>query len=471
MAARFIKISDPPPTVGGEYELEARQTLTEKLSENFLIIGGASFATQRSYFYDYDLIIIGLDLCEVIEVKCIYGSVKVFEDWIESGRDFRISQVFSTLENKARVLAARLNSPPFSLKNPPWVNSRLLVGPQTEIKFDYKEHKNNRKVVSLQELIQHYKAFDRESSRDKNKSEEWRRINQTWDNFSSKQAENRRGRHELGHFIIRKRITAQDLCPEYLAIDEPPCKAEVHLKEFPFDLTIDPKELHGHLAEMTREMQILRRLRHPYVHCVIGHFQTGCSLVQVSDWFEGSPLEKCWHEMAKLFLADKVDLMAKITEGMAFCHSKGVFHRNMNAANILVSESFDDVRITGFDFAKDLELGSTLTKKKMEGRDRRIIPPEELIKANDLNYRLYDIYQTGLLFYRIIENGAWPFENTTDYMNTKGFTREVSNHKKENGFKKIESLINKMIHLEPEKRPDTMLKIEGILNDIIAAEF
>lgn len=471
MAAKFIKISDPPPTFGGEYEFEVRQTLAKRLPEDFIIIGGASLATKQSYFYDYDLIIFGPDLCEIIEVKRIHGSVKVFEDWLESGRDFRISQVFSILENKARVLANRLTLPPFSWKDKPWVSSRLLIGPEPEITFDYKEHKANNKVVTLQELIQYYKTIGRESSFSKNKFEEWTKIKHAWDNFSNKLEENRRGRHELGHFIIRKRITSHESHPEYLAIDEPPCKAAVHLKEFPFDSVVDPKEFYRHIGEMTREMQILRRLRHPYVHCVIGHFQTGCSLVQVSDWFEGSPLEKNWQEMTKLFLPDKIDLMAKITQGMAYCHSKGVFHRNINAINILVSDSFDDVRITGFDFAKDLELGNTLTKKKMEDRDRRIIPPEELVKTDDLNYRLYDIYQTGLLFYRIIENGAWPFDNTTDYLSAKGLTREFSNHKKEKGFKKIESLINKMIHLEPEKRPDTMLKIEGILNDIIAAEF
>lgn len=468
MAAVYIKMNDPPPTVGGDYEQKVREALCKKLSEEFLVIGGASFPTHQSYFYDYDLIVIGPDLCDIIEVKCIYGSVRIFEDWVEGGGDFRIARIFTILENKARVLAERLKSPPFSWRDAPRINSRVLIGPDAEITFDYKDHKNNRKVVSPKELIDYYKTLEREPNRKKNRPEDWARIKQAWASFSNKLSENQSNRHELGHFILKKRLPSQGVCPEYLAVDEPPCKIEVHLKEFPLDSFGDQKGSYLYLQEITREMQILRRLRHQYIHCVVGHFRTGCSLVQVSDWFDGSPLEKRWQEMTSLSLADKIGLMTKIAQGMAFCHSKGVFHRNINATNILANESFDDVRVTGFDFAKDLELSSTLTMTKMEGRDRKIIPPEELAKTNDLNYRLYDIYQTGLLFYRTLENGEWPFENTADYITGKSCVRELSCHKEEIGFKEIEDLILGMIQVEPENRPSTMLKIEGMLDNIIA---
>jgi serine/threonine protein kinase len=468
MCADFIKINDPPPTIGGEYEQEVRETLFKKLSNNFLVIGGASFPTKSSYFYDFDIILMAPFLCDVLEVKRIYPRVKVFEDWLESGSDFRVPRVFSSLENKTRVLAEKLRSGPFFWKEAPWVNCRVLIGPkETEIKFDHKEHQINKKVLGLEEAIQYYKKLERENSNSIKATNDWQRFKQSWIRYSQNLSGNRRNKLELGRFIIRKRLPPEDNLPEYLGTDELPCKVDVHLKEFPFESVGSISELESYLKEITREMQILRRLRHQYIRCVVGHFRTGCSLVQVSDWFEGITLENAWRWLKRLSLNDKLGIMVKIVQGMAFCHSKGVFHRNINASSILINEDFDDIRIVGFEFAKDLELTKSITKRKMELRNRRIIPPEELLKKGASNYRLYDIYQTGLLFYRIIEDGEWPFEDVFDFVTEKCFNREFSSHRDEKGFREIRNLILSMMQIKPQQRPDPMLKVEGILNNII----
>ena len=86
-----------------------------------------------------------------------------------------------------------------------------------------------------------------------------------------------------------------------------------------------PQELTKHISDMTRGMQILRTIRHQYISCVIGHFQTGSSLVEVSDWFEGTSLEDLWHILNEISLVDKMGLMLKIAQGLSFCHSKGYF--------------------------------------------------------------------------------------------------------------------------------------------------
>ena len=216
-------------------------------------------------------------------------------------------------------------------------------------------------------------------------------------------------------------------------------------------------------------MQIVRILRHPYIRCVIGHFRTGCSLVQVSDWFDGQPLESQWSMLVKVPLVNKLWLMSRIAEGFSFCHSKGIFHRNITASNIMVNEALDDPRICEFEFAKDVDLTQTLSKGKMKGRDNRILPPEEFLEkgARNMNYRLCDIYQIGILFYRIIESGAWPFENPLDYCTGQCTVNELKSHQREEGFEETVDLILKMMEIRPENRPDPMQEVVSILNDII----
>ena len=109
----------------------------------------------------------------------------------------------------------------------------------------------------------------------------------------------------------------------------------------------------------------------------------------------------------ELGLIEKISLMIKISKGIGFCHEKGVFHRNICAENILINDDLDDIRITGFDYARDTDHANTMTTATMSKRNHKIIPSEEFMNVGSKveNLRLYDIYQTALLFYRICENG------------------------------------------------------------------
>src|SRR5437870_580995 len=86
-------------------------------------------------------------------------------------------------------------------------------------------------------------------------------------------------------------------------------------------------------------------LRHPYLACVTGHFRTAWSLVQVSDWFDGKPLEQLWPELARASLLETLQLMLMLTQALAYCHRQKVYHRNLDARHILVSPNWNDIRL------------------------------------------------------------------------------------------------------------------------------
>lgn len=467
MPATFLKFGDPPPTAGGDFERDATRYLRDALPSAFVLCGNVSFPTYSSYFYEYDLIVMGPAVCEILEFKACRAQITVYEDRLEGMRGFSVDRVFSTLENKSRVLASRLTTPPFSLSARPFVITRIVVPDGTRIKYKHNAHRANSKVISLREAARHFK--DLALSGDKSLAKQSAgKLRQVWETYqTSWTASAIKTTHSLGRFKLRRVLANAESSREYLAMDEPPCKVDVHLKEFPFDPLMSPDELEAYLADVSQEMRTLRRIRHPHIACVIGHFQTESSLVQVSDWFDGQSLQDLWSVVRQLSFADKIGLMVKVSEALAFCHQRGVFHRNLCAANILVDKDVADLRVCGFEFSKDLYRTRTVATQRLQKRDPRIIAPEEVLESADPNPRRADVFQVGVLFYRILENGDFPFENPLEYYTGEGRLRPMSSHGEHPQVELVRALISEMLSLAPGQRPDPMSRVNQRLIDVI----
>jgi serine/threonine protein kinase len=167
---------------------------------------------------------------------------------------------------------------------------------------------------------------------------------------------------------------------------------------------------------------------------------------------------------------DKIGLMLKIAQGLSFCHSKGVFHRNICAKNVLVTDDLDDIRIKGFDYTKNLEFTNTVSVRELQRRDRLIIPPEELLEQRPLQYRFDDIFQTGILFYRILENGDWPYKDGLDFYTGGGKIGKWEYSSDEPEIENTRRLIRQMLAIEPAHRIDPMDQIEAEIKSILGNE-
>ena len=228
--------------------------------------------------------------------------------------------------------------------------------------------------------------------------------------------------------------------------------------------------LEAYLKEVARESAILMKIRHPFVSCVIGHFQTGCSWVQVSDWFDGKSLSELWPFLANATVAEKVEIFIKAIQALEFCHERGVFHRNLTADSVWVSQDLTDVRLGRFDCALDLSSTSTLTGGLLSRRDPRIVAPEELQTGRSANARLADIFQAGVLLYRLLENGEWPFTDTLDYVTGGGHVRNFSDAHPDAETARTQSLALQMMHIVPACRPDLLSRIDQELKSALAGQ-
>jgi hypothetical protein len=94
-------------------------------------------------------------------------------------------------------------------------------------------------------------------------------------------------------------------------------------------------------------------------------------------------------------------------------------------------------------------------------RDKRIIPPEELQPGQPINYRLYDVFQAGVLFFWILEDGRWPFESTWDYVTGNGSL--PFSPPSDDRHERLNRLITEMLSLDAGKRPDPLPRVLNAL--------
>jgi hypothetical protein len=472
VSAELVICGDFAVGVGGEFERECAKELRDNLPDGYVIATNVYLPRGGGgEFYECDTIVSAPGVCDILEMKCIRSNLTVWEDLITTETGFAVDRVFSILDSKAKVLSSRRQKSPFPTANQHRsvkIHSQVVVPSDARITFKVPSHSQSKPVRTLAETVTQYQRIA--SSSPQFRDPVARRENlSAWTAYRNESSKGqRKTQRNLGRFVIRREIRRHNGVFEYFAVDEPPCQMEVQLREFPYDPALPSSQLQGYLRAVARESGVLMKLRHPYIACVIGHFQTGASWVQVSDWFEGERLEDSWPLVADTSVWDKLGIFLKLLKALQFCHEKGVFHRNISADVVRVTSDCSDVRLMGFDCALDLGGTSTTNKAALNTRDSHLIPPEDLQAGRTTNPRLSDIFQTGLLLYRLLENGRWPFDNTFEYVTSGGVLRPFSDPAKDQETEILRTTAVRMLDPQPGNRPDLLSKVEQELHRFLS---
>ncbi|HEY1940416.1 MAG TPA: serine/threonine-protein kinase [Candidatus Angelobacter sp.] len=105
-------------------------------------------------------------------------------------------------------------------------------------------------------------------------------------------------------------------------------------------------------ARLMQEAVILARLEHPGIVPVhdAGTLPDGCTFYCMKH-VEGQTLD---HYIGRLGLRQRLQLLQRIAEPLAFAHSRGIIHRDLKPANIMVG-SFGEVLIMDWGLARVIE--------------------------------------------------------------------------------------------------------------------
>jgi hypothetical protein len=111
---------------------------------------------------------------------------------------------------------------------------------------------------------------------------------------------------------------------------------------------------------------------------------------------------------------------------------------------------------------------STANVVSSNGRNPRLIPPEDLHAGHTTNPRLCDIFQTGVLLYRLLENGGWPFDNTFEYSTSGVGLTPFSKPATDRETEVLREAALRMMEVRPENRPDLVSKVKHELQTLLA---
>ncbi|KAK1317231.1 putative serine/threonine-protein kinase [Acorus calamus] len=170
----------------------------------------------------------------------------------------------------------------------------------------------------------------------------------------------------------------------------------VALKKVRFD-NFEPESVRF----MAREIQILRRLDHPNIVKLQGLITSrlSCSIYLVFEYMEHdlSGLSSC--PDIKFSEAQVKCYMRQLLSGLEHCHSRGVMHRDIKGANLLVNNE-------GILKMADFGLANILNPAQKQPLTSRVVtlwyrPPELLLGSTDYGVSV-DLWSVGCVFAELL---------------------------------------------------------------------
>ncbi len=181
-------------------------------------------------------------------------------------------------------------------------------------------------------------------------------------------------------------------------------KRTVALKFLPPELT--------HISEVKerfmREAQAAAALDHPNI-CTVHEFDEAEEKTYISmAYIEGQSLKKKI-ESGPLELNEALRIATQVAEGLQEAHKKGVVHRDIKSANLMVDER-DQAKIMDFGLAR-VAGGTLLTKEGMAMGTIAYMSPEQA-RGEEVDHRT-DIWSFGVVLYEMF-SGQLPFKGEHD---------------------------------------------------------
>ena len=164
------------------------------------------------------------------------------------------------------------------------------------------------------------------------------------------------------------------------------------------------------VRRFAREAELLGRLQHPGIAQVIelGHAPAddprlpGAAYL-VMEYVDGRPLDAHAHG-AGLDLAGRVRLLADVARAVHHAHLRGVVHRDLKAANVLVTAD-GQVKVIDFGVAQDVDTAEDATQHTMAGQivgTLSAMSPEQIRGDRDAVDARTDVYALGVLAYELL---------------------------------------------------------------------
>jgi len=205
---------------------------------------------------------------------------------------------------------------------------------------------------------------------------------------------------KLGRYEIVRELGKGAMGIVYLAKD-PLIGRLVALKTIRPSAHADDEDTREFQARFVREAQAAGILNHPSivtVHDIGVDEPSGMSFIAM-EYVEGNNLKEVLSQGRPLSFEQAADIVAQVAEGLDFAHSKGIVHRDVKPANIILLEG-NRAKITDFGIAKITSGVANLTTTGQFLGTPNYMAPEQ-IKGTPVDGRS-DIFSLGICLYECL---------------------------------------------------------------------
>ena len=230
-----------------------------------------------------------------------------------------------------------------------------------------------------------------------------------------------------------------------------------------------------------REAEFLARLNHPNIARV---YEAGTH----DDGFGGVPfftmelIEDARpiteHAAARgLDVNERIELMLMVCDALHYGHQRGIIHRDVKPANLLVGAD-GTPRVIDFGVARatdaDLSIATLQTTAgEIIGTLRYMSPEQCRGDVDEVDVRC-DVYTLGVVLYELVE-GRLPYDlDSTSVFDIPRVIREVTPHRltaiRSQRYGDLETIILKTLEKEPARRYQSVSELAGDLRRYLAGD-
>jgi tRNA A-37 threonylcarbamoyl transferase component Bud32 len=185
---------------------------------------------------------------------------------------------------------------------------------------------------------------------------------------------------------------------------------KVAIKLMTAEVLDNPEARHRFL----REMQAVGQLKHKNIVRALDAEQVGDRLLLVMEYVSGITLDELVKQKGALRVDFACDCIAQAAEGLQYAHDKGMIHRDVKPANLMVTRREHEVKLLDFGLARgprqQTKPGS-YTQAQMFMGTPEYVAPEQATDACSADGRA-DVYSLGCTLYFLL-GGRPPFQADT----------------------------------------------------------
>ena len=204
---------------------------------------------------------------------------------------------------------------------------------------------------------------------------------------------------EILHYTITKKLGEGGMGIVYLAMDRK-LKREVAIKFLPRLIAADVDER----RRFEIEAQAAAALNHPNIATIHAIEEAEDEVFIVMEYIAGQELRERIQAFGPLAPAAALDIARQIAEGLQAAHEKGIIHRDIKSANIML-DAKERVKVMDFGLAK-VHGGAQVTRDGSTLGTAAYMSPEQAT-GGEVDLRT-DIWSYGVVLYEML-NGALPF--------------------------------------------------------------